>query len=103
MKKTLLLMLLFLPFISFAQVFRTIEAPTGLLRNKPQITAPIIFHIQEKHKVKVLEQTNQHWVKVEYRNKGERIVGYITNQTLSDTSSKRENWIAKNQQKSKKK
>lgn len=102
MKKSLLLMLLFFPFISFAQTFRTIEAPTGLLRDKPEVTAHIIFHIEEKQKVKILEQTNQHWVKVEYRNKRERIVGYITNQSLSDASPKRESWIARNQQKAKK-
>ncbi len=102
MKTTLLLMLLFFPFISFAQNFRTIEAPTGLLREKPEVTAHIIFHIEEKQKVKVLEQTNPHWVKVEYRHKRERIVGYITNQTLSDASPKRENWIARNHQKGKK-
>lgn len=102
MKKTLLLILILFPFISFAQAYRTIEAPTGLLREQPEVTAHIIFHIEEKQKVKVLEQTNQHWVKVEYRHKRERIVGYITNQTLSDASAKRENWIARNQQRGKK-
>jgi uncharacterized protein YgiM (DUF1202 family) len=102
MKKTLLLMLLFLPFISFAQTFRTIEAPTGLLRDKPEVTAHIIFRIEEKQKVKVLEETNQHWTKVEYRHKKERVVGYVTNQTLSDATPKRENLIARNYRKNNK-
>lgn len=96
MKTIVLFIFMCLPVISFAQSINPIEAPIGFLRDEPKVTATILFRIQENELVKVIEKINQYWSKVEYTHGKERMVGYITNQTLGEGKSiPRENSIVK--------
>jgi uncharacterized protein YgiM (DUF1202 family) len=84
MKNALLLTLLCFSFTSFAQTYRTVEAPIGFLRDEPKVTATILVRLEEKTRVKVLEEISRTWSKVEYTSQSKVHVGYITNHTLSD-------------------
>jgi hypothetical protein len=84
MKNALLLTLLCFSLTGFAQTYRTIDAPIGFLREEPKVTANILVRLEEKTRVKVLEEISRTWSKVEYVSQSKIHVGYITNHTLSD-------------------
>lgn len=62
----------------------SIEAPIGFLRAEPEVTATILYRIQENERVKVVEKINRNWSKIEYVHDRKRMIGYITNQTLGE-------------------
>lgn len=84
MKYLLLLTFVCLGFTAFAQTYRTIDAPIGFLRDEPTVTATILVRLEEKTRVKVLEEISRGWSKVEYIAHSKVHVGYITNHTMSD-------------------
>ena len=86
MKKFLLPAFLFLSFSSFAQTYRTVDAPIGFLRDEPKVTANIIFRLEEKTRVRIIEQVNKTWSKVEYKHHSTLLTGYITNHTLNEST-----------------
>lgn len=90
MKNLLLLCLLCISFGSFGQIYSTIEAPIGFLRNEPKVTATIIFRLEEKARVRIIEKLNQTWSKVEYKYDSILLIGYITNHTLEHSNILRE-------------
>jgi uncharacterized protein YgiM (DUF1202 family) len=84
MKNILLLTLICFSFSTFAQSYRTIDAPIGFLRDEPKVTATILARLEEKTRVKILEEISKTWSKVEYVSQSKVHVGYITNHSLSD-------------------
>jgi hypothetical protein len=84
MKKILFLTCMCLNFTAFAQTYRTIDAPIGFLRDEPKVTATILVRLEERTRVKVLEEISRSWSKVEYVSQSKVHVGYITNHTMSD-------------------
>jgi hypothetical protein len=86
MKVFLLLALLFAFTCSYAQTYRFVDAPIGFLRDEPKVTANILIRLEEKTRVRIIEQISRTWSKVEYVYNAQRHVGYITNHTLSEES-----------------
>jgi uncharacterized protein YgiM (DUF1202 family) len=84
MKNFLLLTFICFSFTAFSQTYRTIDAPIGFLRDEPKVTATILVKLEEKTRVKVVEETSRGWSKVEYTSQARVHVGYITNHTMSD-------------------
>jgi uncharacterized protein YgiM (DUF1202 family) len=84
MKNILLLTFLCISFTTLAQSYRTVEAPIGFLRDEPKVTATILLKIEEKARVKIIEEISRTWSKVEYVSQSKVHTGYITNHTLSD-------------------
>lgn len=84
MKNLLLLTLICLYTTTFAQTYRIVDAPMGFLRDEPKVTANILVRLEEKTRIKVLEEISRTWSKVEYMSKAKVHIGYITNHTLSD-------------------
>lgn len=100
MKIAAFLILMCFPFIGFAQNIYIIEAPVGLLRDEPKVTATIIYKIEENEKIKLIEKINQNWSKITYQRDNEWITGYITNQTLGGVTDTKEELIATTTKKS---
>ena len=86
MKVFLILALLFVSSYSYGQTYRFVDAPIGFLRDEPKVTANILIRLEEKTRVRVIEQISRTWSKVEYVYNTQRHVGYITNHTLSEES-----------------
>jgi uncharacterized protein YgiM (DUF1202 family) len=96
MKKVLFLILACLPFVGFAQQAYIINAPIGLLRDEPKVTAAIIHKFEENEKVKLIEKIDKTWSKVEYKRGKTRLVGYVTNHTIAEFSSAKDKSVAAN-------
>ncbi|QHT69681.1 SH3 domain-containing protein [Rhodocytophaga rosea] len=86
MKVLLLFGLLFALTSSYAQTYRFVDAPVGFLREEPKVTAHIMIRLEEKTRVRIIEQISRTWSKVEYVYNAKRHIGYITNHTLSEES-----------------
>lgn len=82
----ILLTLLSLSTLGYAQTYRFVDAPIGFLREEPKVTANILIRLEEKTRVKIIEQISRSWSKVEYVYNSKKHVGYITNHTLSEES-----------------
>jgi hypothetical protein len=76
----------FCSFSAYAQSYRFVDAPIGFLRDEPKVTANILLRIEEKARVKIIEQISRTWSKVEYISGPKVHIGYITNHTLSEES-----------------
>ena len=96
MKNLFLLTLLFISFNSYAQTYRTVEAPVGFLRDEPRVTANILIKLEEKTRVKIIEVVSKNWSKVEFIANSKVFTGYITNHTLNDDAiTRKKNHLAK--------
>jgi uncharacterized protein YgiM (DUF1202 family) len=99
MKKILFLILACLPFAGIAQQAYIINAPIGLLRDEPKVTAAIIHKFEENEKIKLIEKIDKTWSKVEYKSGKTRLVGYVTNHTIAEFSTAKEKSVAANSKK----
>lgn len=86
MRIIILLTFILLSSLSFGQTYRFVDAPIGFLRDEPKITANILVRLEERTRVKIIEQISRNWSKVEYVYNSRKHVGYITNHTLSEES-----------------
>jgi len=86
MKIFLLIIFLFTFSGGYAQTYRFVDAPIGFLREEPKVTANILIKLEEKTRVRIIEQISRTWSKVEYVYNTQKHVGYITNHTLSEES-----------------
>ena len=85
--KYLLLIVMMSCWVStYAQTYRFVDSPIGFLREEPKVTATILIRIEEKARVRIIEQISRTWSKVEYYNGQKVHIGFITNHTLSEES-----------------